>query len=180
MIDNAITPKVPVVDVRYRGTIIEFDITVPVGFNPALYIDEESINVQKDKTTFFYNKDLNSKNFAGTTTTLIPGKTYGVKLIPKMLTTTSEEDIDFLLKEPNAILVGAHGLMLAYSQHKDMFPKVRNIISFDQKDGLWKDEFFYHRVPKIRVDWSGDFYFELSLFENKRGIGYYLLCFYEK
>lgn len=180
MIDNVIAPKVPVTDVRYRGTIIEFDVTVPVGFNPAIYIDEESVNVQKEKTTFYYNNDFNSKNFAGTTTPLIPGKTYCAHFVPKMLTTTSEDDINFLLKEQNAILVGGHGLMLAYSQHKDMFPKARNIISFDQKDGLWKDEVGYHRVPKIKLDWQGDFYFELSLFENDRGIGYYLLYFSEK
>ena len=172
----ALLKKYAIIDPRYGSSIAEFDVTVPMDYKHETYIDQEGKQVKKLKNTYYYNDDLNSKNFANTTTKLVPGKTYHVKIFPILTTVTSEDNMNFL-KRQRAIFVGGQGLMLAQNQHKNKFPKGKWTVSFDQKDSLWKDASGDHRVPLVVADSDGDFDFDLGCFENGWGDGHCLLCF---
>jgi hypothetical protein len=172
----ALLKKYAIIDPRYGSSIAEFDVTVPMDYKHETYIDQESKQAKKLKTTYYYNDDLSSKNFASATTKLVPGKTYHVKIFPILTTITSEDNMNFL-KRQRAILVGGQGLMLAQNQHKDKFPKGKWTVSFDQKDALWKDASGDHRVPYVYASSDGDFRFNLGYFEDDWSDDRCLLCF---
>ncbi len=171
--------KYAIIDPRYGSSIELGDVTVPMDYKHETYIDEEGKQVRKLKNTYYFNDELNSKNFANATTKLVPGKTYRAKLFPILSTVTSEDNLNFLRRQ-RAILVGGQGLMLAQNQHKDKFPKGKWTVSFDEKNALWKDSSGCHRVPFVSADSDGDFRFGLGSFGAGWDGGRCLLCFCDK
>jgi len=170
-----ILQKLAIADKRY-GIPVEFELTVPTDYVHATQINTSANKARKEKTTYFYNDDLTSENFAKATNKLVPGKTYKVKIFPILATITSEDNMLFLAKQ-NAILVGGQGVTLVYDLAKDKLPKGKWTVSFDEKDKLWKDTDGGHRVPGVGADSGGDFRFGLGCFEGGWDGNHCLLCF---
>lgn len=118
----ALLKKNAIIDQRFGAALTEFDLTVPMDYVHTTYINQAKKEVKKLKTTYYYNDDLNSKNFANATTTLVPGKTYKVKIYPILSTVSSVDCMNFL-KRQRAILVGGQGVILVQSMHKEHFPE---------------------------------------------------------
>lgn len=163
-------------DERFGPAIVEFELTVPTDYNHDTQIDTSGAKARKEKTTYYYNDDLTSKNFANATNKLVPGKTYKVKIFPILQTVTSEGCMTFLRKQ-NAVLVGGQGATLVYDLAKDQLPKGKWTVSFDEKDALWEDAGGYRRVPDVGASTVGGFGFVLGSFGADWGSGRCVLCF---
>ncbi|MEI8223799.1 MAG: hypothetical protein WCG20_01610 [bacterium] len=150
-------------DERFGPAIVEFELTVPTDYNHDTQIDTSGAKARKEKTTYYYNDDLTSKNFAKATNKLVPGKTYKVKIFP-ILSTVTSEDCMALLRKQKAILVGGQGATLVYDLAKDKLPKGKWTASFDEKDALWKDADGDRRVPYVHAFTDGGFKFNLGNF----------------
>jgi len=174
-----ILKKLAITDKRFGVAIREFEITVPTGYNHDTQIDTSAEKAKKEKTTYGYNSDLNSKNFAKATSKLIPGKAYIVKLFPILSRVTSEDSLTFLSKQ-NAILVGGQGATLVYDVAKDQLPKGKWTVSFDEKDRLWEDVVGNHRVPGVIAYSDGGFEFYLGRFGYDWLDDGVILCFCDK
>ncbi|MFA6515394.1 MAG: hypothetical protein WCT42_04000 [Candidatus Paceibacterota bacterium] len=174
-----ILQKLAMVDQRFGSAIKEFEFTVPADYEHDSQLDTSAEKTKKLKTTYSFNDELTSKNFAKATNKLVPGKTYKVKIFPILTTVTSGDCINFLSKQ-NAILVGGQGVTLLQENKSDAFPFDKWTVSFDQKDSLWKDASGHHRVPSVDADSDGDFNFNLGYFEDDWLDGYCLLCFCDK
>jgi hypothetical protein len=179
VMQNEIKPilqKLAIADKRFGPAVKEFELTVPVGYSHDTQIDTSGKKVKKEKTTYYYNNDLTSKNFAKATNKLVPGKTYKVKIFPILQTVTSEDCMTFLKKQ-NAVLVGGQGATLVYDLAKDQLPKGKWTVSFDEKEALWEDADGNRGVPSVCAYTVGDFKFHLGFF----GSGWYsddcVLCF---
>ncbi len=171
-----ILKKLAITDKRIGATIAEFELTVPTDYSHDKQVGQFAKKVKKEKTTHYFNDALTSKNFAKATNKLEPGKTYKVKIFPIMSAISSEDCLTFLRKQ-NAILAGAHGMSLVYNLHKDQLPKGKWSISFDEKEGLWKDPFGYLRVPHVVAIDGGGFGFFLGGWGGDWGSGCALVCF---
>lgn len=167
--------KLSIIDKRF-GVPFEFEVIVPADYDHDTQIDTFGKRVRKEKTTYYYNDDFTSKNFAKATNKLEPGKKYRVKLFPVLETVTSIDCMNFLRKQ-NAILAGGQGVTLVYDQAKDKLPKDKWAVSFDEKDALWKDADGSHRVPYVFAYSDGDFEFALGYFGRDWLAGDCLVCF---
>ncbi len=170
---NGVKPilqKLAITDQRFGPALVEFEMTVPADYNHDKQIDDFRKRVKKQKTTYYYNDALTSKNFAKATNKLEPGKTYKVKIFPILSTVTSGDCTTFLSKQ-NAILVGAQGETLVYDLHADKFPKGKYTVSFDEKDSLWIDSGGSRGVPRVIAHTGGDFEFGLGRFGDGWGAG---------
>lgn len=172
---TAILKKYAIIDQRFGAALVEFDFTVPMDYDHDTWLDHVYRAKKKLKTTYYYNDDLNSKNFANATNKLVPGKTYRVKIYPILSTVTSDDCLNFL-KRQAAVLVGGHGLLLTQSLHKEQFPEGKWTVSFDEKEALWKDAGGDHRVPRVSRRSGGYWWFGLGCFEDDWSAGYCLLC----
>lgn len=172
---TALLKKYAIIDKRF-GVPIEFNLTVPADYNHDKQIDTSAQKAKGEKTTYYYNDDLNSKNFTKATRKLEPGKTYNVKIIPILEGVTSEDCLT-ILSRYNAILVGGQGATLVYDVAKDKLPKGKWAVSFDEKKALWKDAGGYRRVPGVIAHSDGDFKFGLGYFEGDWDGDGVLLCF---
>lgn len=170
--------KLSMQDKRFGPAIREFELTVPSDYNHESQIDQFAKKVKKLKTTYYYNDELTSKNFARATTKLEPGKTYKVKIFPILSGVTSEDCMNFLQKQ-KAMLVGGQGLTLAQDLKATEFPESKYTVSFDEKNTLWKDS-GHRRVPRLFRRSDGDWEFGLGGFEGGWGSGHCLLCFCDK
>lgn len=171
-----ILQKLAIADKRFGPAIKEFQITIPAGYQHDSQLDTFAKNTKELKTTYYFNDELNSKNFAKATNKLIPGKTYKVKIFPILSRVESEDCMTFLRKQ-NAILVGGQGVTLTYDLAKDQLPKGKWTVSFDEKDALWEDAGGLHGVPAVRARTDGGFRFRLGCFELDWVDNYVLLCF---
>ncbi|MFA6919575.1 MAG: hypothetical protein WC264_00800 [Candidatus Paceibacterota bacterium] len=172
--------KVNAQDTLHFGqSVDEFEFTIPTDYDHKKQIDKFTKQVKNSKGTDYYNNDINSKNFSKTSNKLIPGKTYKVKIFPILDTVKSEDCLAFL-KQQNAFLVGAQGLTLLQSMKNDKFPLGTRIVSFDEKESLWKDDDGNFRVPYIHHLSNGNWWFALGNFNYTLGKERYLLCFSEK
>ncbi len=168
--------KFSIVDKRF-GAAVEFEITIPLEYDHDKQIDAFAEKVKGQKTTYYYNADLNSKNFNKATTKLVPGKTYKVKRIPILSQVTSEDCLNRIYQEPNSILVGGQGLTVAHDLKKEIFPKGKYTVSFDKKEALWEDSGGRHRVPRVLASVDGDFEFSLGRFGRPWDVDGCLVCF---
>ena len=168
--------KHAIADKSFGPAVKEFEFTVPSDYTHDTQLDTFAKKTKKLKTTYYFNDDLNSKNFANATNKLVPGKTYKVKIFPILATVTSEDCMLFLKKQ-NAILVGGQGITVLQDQKPDEFPIGKWTISFDEKETLWKDAGGRHRVPGVNRISDGVWVFYLGDFERAWGDGHALLCF---
>lgn len=165
-------------DERFGPAIVEFELTVPVDYNHDTQIDTSGAKARKEKTTYCYNNALTSKNFAKATNKLLPGKTYKVKIIPILATATvTSEDCMTFSRKQNVILVGGQGATLVYDLAKDKLPKNKYIVSFDEKEAVWKDAEGDRRVPCLYAGADGDFGFYLGNFGGDWDSDDCVLCF---
>ena len=170
-----ILKKLTIADKRFGVAIKEFAFTVPANYNHDKQIDTFSKKTKKLKTTYYYNDDLTSANFAKATNKLEPGKTYKAKIFPILSRVTSEDCMKFLRKQ-SVILVGGQGLTLAQALKADQFPTDKWTVSFDEKDALWEATSGSHRVPRSYRNSDGDREFSLGCFEIDWNFDYCLLC----
>lgn len=170
-----ILQKLAMVDQRFGPAVKEFKFTVPGDYKHDTQIDTFAEKTKKLKTTYFFNDDLTSKNFAKATNKLEPGKTYKVKIFPILATVTSEDCMSFLAKQ-DAIIVGGQGVTLLQDQKADEFPVGKWTVSFDEKDALLINS-GYRRVPYVYRLSDGGWEFRLGCFGDDWGDGHCLLCF---
>jgi hypothetical protein len=151
--------------------------TVPDNYNHDTQVDDFGKKTCKLKSTYYYNNDLTSKNFAKATNKLQPGKTYAIKMFPLLEGGISNEDCLAFLESNNAILVGAQGVTALQANQPEIFPTGKYTVSFDEKDALWKDADGIHRVPFVGRHSGGDWKFGLGSFEGSWYSGHVLVCF---
>ncbi len=164
---------------RFGPSIKEFKLSVPADYNHDVWCDEFMKNVPKFEKAWFYGNeehlDPACKNFDKASTRLEPGKTYTVKIFPILKTVTGEECIAFLKKQ-NAILVGTHGLFLAYnlSLKGENLLIEKRVASFDEEESLLKDTDGNSLAPfcEIRSNIFSQDYFDSGWSDT-----YCLLCF---
>ena len=170
--------KHSIVDKRFGANLLDpkHTFTVPADYNHDTQVDVFGKKTRKLKSTYYYNDELTSKNFANATNKLESGKTYAIKMFPISETVKSEDCLAFLASN-NATLVGAQGLTALQNDQPDIFPTGKYTVSFDEKDALWKDANGYHGLPFVNRDSDGDRGFNLGYFEISRGSGSVLVCF---
>lgn len=171
--------KHAITDKRFGLPIVEFRITVPMDYNHNTQIDTFAKEVKKLKNTYYYNDDLNDKNFNKATNILKPCKTYIVRIYP-ILQIVQSEDCMLFLKKKNSILVGGQGLALVSQLAKDKLPKGKRTVSFDEKDALWVDSAGNHCIPRIGARSDGFFLWDLGNFESGWSAGHCLLSVCEE
>jgi len=171
-----ILQKLAMVDQLFGQAVKDFEFTVPADYVHDTQLDTFAKKTRRLKTTYYFNDDLTSANFAKATNKLVPGKTYKVKIFPILATVTSDDCMNFLAKQ-NAVLVGGQGVTLLQDQKADAFPVGKYTVSFDQKDALWTDSGGDHGVPRVYRDSGGGWGFDLGYFEFDWSDGYCLLCF---
>jgi hypothetical protein len=171
-----ILQKLAMVDQRFGPAIKEFEFTVPADYKHESQLDTFAKKTKKLKTTYYFNDELTSSNFAKATNKLEPGKTYKVKIFPILSQVSSEDCMTFLGKQ-NAILVGGQGITLLQDHKADEFPVGKYTVSFDQKDALWIDSDGDRRVPHVGRGSDGDWEFYLGYFEVGWHDAHCLLCF---
>ncbi len=150
-----------------------FKLTIPEEYDHNTQLGNFFEKCGKDFDD--YVGGINDKNFANVTDKIIPGKTYTVKIF-RINQTVSSEDCLVFLKTQEAILVGAQGLSLFWKHKKEEFPVDGALLSFDEREALWKDE-NSRRVPAIGQEPYGDLYFGVGDFKNSWTNVHYLLCF---
>ncbi len=171
-----ILQKLAMVDQRFGPAVKDFEFTVPADYKHDTQLDTFAKKTKKLPTTYYFNDDLNSKNFAKATNKLEPGKKYRVRIFPILSTVTSEDCMTFLKKQ-GAILVGGQGVTLLQDQKADEFPVGKWTVSFDEKDALWTDSVGYHGVPFVYRHSDGGWEFYLGYFEFDWSGDFCLLCF---
>lgn len=172
--------KYAIEDKRFGPAISEFEITVPSDYVHDTQIDSFGKKTKKLKTTYYFNEELTSANFAKATNKLVPGKSYDVKIFPILKNGVPSQDCMNFLKKQNAILVGGQGITLLQSLKPELFPVGKYTLSFDEKDALWKGADGYHWVPYVVRHSGGGWRFRLGFFEGAWGSGPCLLCFCDK
>ncbi len=157
-----------------------FDIKVPVGYEHKAQLGDFFFS-SKGKAGKYrqYEDELTDKNFFNVTNQLIPGKTYVVKIFVIKDDVSSEECLTLLLSQ-KAALVGAQGLVLLWKLYRNKLPDDKNILSFDVKQGLWKDVFSRHRLPYLSMEIDGGWMLHLANFEDNWGKINCFVCFCEK
>ncbi len=148
---------------------------------PDDYVHEKRLTTfgkKNRKKFYYYENEITDKNFPNPTRILKPGDKLRVRAFKQVVggTTTSEERMAFLATQ-KAIHTGAQGASLVFDQKRDQLPKGKWYASFDEPDRLWKDADGYNRVPVVRADSDGDFYWVLGGFEAVWGVDRAFLCF---
>jgi|SRR3989344_827495 len=151
-----------------------FNIVVPPDYNHATCLAV----AKKDHGAEFayWNLAITDENFTRSTTKLVAGRKFVVKVFQISGSPSSEDCLAFL-RSQKAVLVGAQGASLAYEQGKDKLPTGCWFISFDEKDALWKDAVGVHGVPSVTRYSDGDFEFYLDDFGSAWHGNYCVLCF---
>ena len=163
--DEFVNPRFPL--------LTTFQITIPED-----YVHETQLAAfAKENREKFYSYDygITDANYARVTNKLTPGKTYETKIFKITKRVTSEDSLVFL-KPQKAILVGAQGISVAWQQAKERFPKGKWIVSFDEKEALWRDADDYHRVPSMDQYLDGYWVFSLGSFESAWDDDHCVLC----
>lgn len=151
--------------------------TVPKDYKHDTQIDSFGKKTRKLKTTYYYNDDFTSKNFAKVTNKLVPGKSYRVKMFSILEQVESDDCLSRLKAEPGNILVGGQGITLLQEHQPDIFPTGKYMVSFDEKSVLWKDADGDRRVPYVGRGSGGDWEFDLGCFEYSWDSDVVVLCF---
>ena len=150
--------------------LMEFKVTVPTDYDHGT-----QLSTLKKKEFYYFNDEITDWNFRKATQKLVPGKTYKAKLFSIRKTVNSDDCLG-LYKAVGAILTGAQGLSLVYQLKKDVLPKGKYTVSFDEKDALWRVSDGYHRVPDGYAYSGGAFEFLLGDFESDWDSDYVVLC----
>lgn len=178
---------------NFGEAVKEFEITVPLDYK---HEEQISLLVAKMKeaemdTSMPSRYDgLTDENFSRVSAKLKPGEAYKVRIYSILpgknnsLMVTSVECLEFL-KSQGAILTGAQGLSLAYRFNSDKFPERRWVMSFDEKDALWKNERGEAQLPVIFKDGAGNMGGLSTFDDDTTGAGswssaYCLIAFFEK
>ena len=157
-LQKANEPEVSAIDPRFEF-LMEFKVTVPTDYDHGM-----QLNTLKKKEFYYFNDEITDRNFRKATQKLVPGKTYKAKLF-SIKGKVNSDDCLGLYKAVGAILTGVQGMSLVYQLKKDVLPKGKCAVSFDEKDALWQDSVGRRRVPFVLADSGGDFKFYLGDFE---------------
>ena len=163
-------------DPRFGPALKEFEFTVPTDYHHDTQIDTFAAKTKLLPTTYYFNNNLTSSNFAKATNKLEPGKTYRVKIFPILSRVSSEDCMTFLEKQ-NGILVGGQGITLLQDNKPDEFPVGKYTVSLDKKEALWKDSDGDLRVPFVYRGSDGGWGFRLDGFESGWNGYVCLVCF---
>lgn len=155
----------------------EFEISVPEFFDYNSIIDSFNDFATKSKETYLYNQDLSDKNYSNTSYKLKPGEKCKIKFFK------AKESIDFIdclefLKSQEALLVGPQGLIVAFAERKEIFPKGCWVFSLDERDSLWKDHGGFSRVPAIGIRADKYINYDLHYLDGTCSIGDIFIGFF--
>ena len=166
------TPLDPQIAAKFTQ-LKSFPFPVPTNYEHDHQLS--NFRAKHEKDFYSFNSAITDANFAKATNQLAAGKTYQVKIFGINEYVTSEECLA-LLKSQQAILVGAQGLPIIWKLKKEEFPVSKWLVSFDEKEALWRDGGGVHRVPDIGRDSGGGWHFGLGSFEGDWGGDYCLMC----
>jgi hypothetical protein len=174
-----ILQKLAMVDQHFGLAVKDFEFTVPADYVHDTWLDTFADETRKLVTTYYFNEDLNSKNFTkATTNKLEPGKTYRCRVFPIIQDVTSYDCLSFLEKQ-RATLVGWQGITLLKLEKMTEFPVSKRTVSFDKKESLWSSVNGSYKVPGVTF-FYGSWGYILAPFEKGFGAGDCLLCVSEK
>ncbi|MBU4216529.1 hypothetical protein L6270_00035 [Candidatus Parcubacteria bacterium] len=159
-----------------------FDQLVPVDYCHATQLDNFFWSSIGKSPMFKKYKDcLTDSNFSEVSHKLVPGKTYVVKIFTIKMNhrVTSDECLRWLISQ-GAVFVGAQGLAFAWKAFKGKLPVDKLILSFDEKNKLWKDDEGSYRVPYLNREHDGGWAIHLGHFETSWSEINGLICFCEK
>lgn len=157
-----------------------FEIQVPVDYNHNTQLGDFFFSARGKAGKFRqYEDELTDKNFSKVTHQLVPGKTYVVKIFAIKEDVGSNECLT-VLSSQKAALVGAQGLVLLWKNYRNKLPDDKNILSFDVKQGLWRDVYTRHRLPYLSREIDGGWMLHLCNFEDNWSKIYCFVCFCEK
>jgi hypothetical protein len=150
-----------------------FPLVVPKNYDHFTRLSTFRKTYHRD--FFLYNDALTDENFARVTVPLLPDQKLTVKLfgIDDLVGTAQCMS---LLKEENALFVGAQGVSLVYELAKKELPYGRWAVSFDEKDALWKDAGGEYRMAGIGHISEG-YGFDLGYYGYRLNSGRCVLCF---
>lgn len=168
--------KLAITNKRFGPAVKEFAFTIPADYNHDSQLDTFAEKTKKLPSTYYFNDNLTSANFAKATNKLEPGKTYKVKIFPILATVTSEDCMNFLAKQ-NAILVGGQGVTLLQAEMPNELPVGKWTVSFDEKDALWTDGVGGRGVPGVNRLKGDVFGVGLVEFKSDWNNDAFLLCF---
>lgn len=168
-----------VLDERFGIAIKDFEFTVPFSYDHETQLDTFALKTKNLPTTRYFSGELISANFKNTTSMLVPGKTYRVRIFPVLEKVGSDDCVTFLRKQ-EAFLVGGQGITLLADKNGNEFPVGKWTVSFDEKDALWEDSEGNHMFPNVGRHTDGGMLFCLGSFERGLHGDYCLLCFSEK
>lgn len=157
-----------------------FDVEVPVDYNHDEQLKEFFWSTKGKSVKFRLDQDkLTDKNFSNVTHHLVPGKTYTVKIFVIKEDVTSEECL-ILLRSQKAVLVGVQGLVFLWKNYSSKLPTEKNMVSLDDKHGLWEDRHDRYRVPYLSLEIDGGWMLHLGKFDDGLSRIDCLVCFCEK
>lgn len=145
-----------------------FRLVVPKNYNHTSQLD--SFRRENSRKFYAYDENITDANFIATSSRLIPGAPYSVKLFGIVERTTSEPCLSFL-DSRRAILVSAQGISAVWQQHRQEFPANMWTLSFDVKSALLVEDIESGRsdymLPYICRSLDGSSYgFGLGRFEG--------------
>jgi len=112
-----------------------FTITIPIDYKNTDSIDRYM--AQEKKKGAFINSNFCDKKFARASYKPIPGKEYGVEIIPTLTSVESRVCLGFL-KSKEAVLTSGQGLVAVLELARKRFPSEIAVVSYD--------------IPKSKVD----------------------------
>ncbi len=165
-------------NIGFGSPISEFEVLVPENYNHFTQLDSF---VHRHHHEWEIKWWISDKNFAGASNKLVPGRSYKVRIFPILSKVTPSDCLEFLKKE-KAILVNAQGLTLAWSLHKEKFPKDKWILSWDNLESLPKApdlKYDEYNMPMIGLRSDGVWQLNLYALQPLSAM-YVIICFTEK
>jgi hypothetical protein len=123
----------------------------------------------------FYDDDMTQRHYGRVSNRLLAGESYTGKIwqINESQRLTSPECLQFLA-DNKVLLTGAQGLAVGWQQSKEYFPLGKWLISFDEKNKLWKDANGVYRLPCVLHLSEDDYKIYLDCFDDVWDDGYSL------
>lgn len=170
------------------------ELKVPIDYSPLGKLDScaknnchcELMHYEDEKTFWWADPNVCSKNFSNPSEKIVPGETYRVKIfrIKKGESISSRKCIKFM-EDINAHFFGAQGIALLWDQKTEevkKLPMKGNYFSFDQKDNLFSDDRGIY-IPGLQKLYCGDWNLRNFYWNQDHGDeedpenSVYLICF---
>lgn len=152
----------------------EFQLRVPITYSHSKQLAHF---LQKHKEEFYcLHSDINDMSCSKVTHTLKAGEVYTIRLFSVREPITSDDCLAFM-KSQGALFVGAQGISLVWQMAKTKLPMDKRLISFDEAEKLWKDQFGNPSLPFMYQHTADLWQFSLQSFYDRLYYRHVLICF---